>query len=439
MASASSCFDDTRGGNETYGFLTWKGMHQMYHTGVAMADRYGPENSQNNGLLVRPGSSFRDLWDIEAFSTNYLRTVKSCQAFLDGLFNDYGSSSSSSSSGKIGDREALDYEPPTHYESIDDIAEYRRTRVDNSGGTNAVEIHVRDPKDETLNPWSSSPELMKNLMSDALETPESIENNRKAANLTRELSEYIPGLLKHSPTPTSGIKINWIHAADHFVCRSSHSVPVVRFCPHLETDRYRENSEVSEDHFRSLGNATLSHLLSRFRLYYSNQALLAEVAGPALGEVRNEMKGVAAAAAMQTESFRGATKKPFRVYSCHDVTILGLLYAIKDRFLGMEHVPAGDWLVPTRSSWPTYATCITLELVRLSAKGKKDDTFVVKAWLNEAPIPTFWPVPIPIVATEDAEPTCTIDLSDFDRLVRELDSRRVPDDDRPVREGKIRF
>ena len=210
MASASSCFDDTRGGNETYGFLTWKGMHQMYHTGVAMADRYGPENSQNNGLLVRPGSSFRDLWDIEAFSTNYLRTVKSCQAFLDGLFNDHGSSSSSSSSGKIGDREALDYEPPTHYESIDDIAEYRRTRVDNSGGTNAVEIHVRDPKDETLNPWSSSPELMKNLMSDALETPESIENNRKAANLTRELSEYIPGLLKHSPTPTSGIKINWV-------------------------------------------------------------------------------------------------------------------------------------------------------------------------------------------------------------------------------------
>ena len=30
--------------NESYGFLTWKGMHQMYYTGVAMAARYGSNN-----------------------------------------------------------------------------------------------------------------------------------------------------------------------------------------------------------------------------------------------------------------------------------------------------------------------------------------------------------------------------------------------------------
>lgn len=196
----STSFLDASGGNESYGFLTWKGMHQMYHNGVSMAHRYGPQTTT---------TSFQDYWDIQAVSTNYLRTVMSCQTFLDGLL-----AKNNSSNTVHGDNEApLDYDCPTHYERISPD-EHRSKRTINHN--DIVEIVVRDPEqhETTLNAFETSPKLMKKLVGDVFATPEFIATDRQARSLALELSEYyLLGLSKHSSyasSPSGGISINWV-------------------------------------------------------------------------------------------------------------------------------------------------------------------------------------------------------------------------------------
>jgi hypothetical protein len=189
------------------------------------------------------------------------------------------------------------------------------------------------------------------------------------------------------------------------------------FCPHLLGDRDDNDIDI-EKKFASLKEATLSHLQTRFHGYYSNQSLLGEMAGPALNEVAIEMnKVVSQHAATETPAVIMTKKKPFRIYSCHDVTILALLYAMRDRYLVEAEPP----------SWPTYATCLTLELVRLEPdKTKKTSaSFVVRMWLNEAPIPAFSPSPVAIMAGRGAEPIFSIRLSKFEKIIGEVNAARA--------------
>ena len=235
--------------------------------------------------------------------------------------------------------------------------------------------------------------------------------------------------------------INQIHAVDHFVCRSSHSVPLTKFS-HFENNNNNNNNNnnindpaalskrytAEEATLQSMSQATLSHLLSRFRSYYKNPLLLAEMAGPALHEIQLEMSNIVNSDSDSNSNYyysENNKRKPFRIYSCHDVTILGLLYAIKDRFLPSAAELMDNFrLCSLPSQWPTYATCLTFELVRLTTKGKAD-TFIVKIWLNEAPIPTFHALPVSIVTAPKVEPTDTIDIADFNKLVYDLNAGRV--------------
>ena len=210
-------FSETSAGYRSYGFLTWKGMHQMYHNGVSIARKYTP--------TARHVMSFRDHWDVKAVSTNYLRTVVSCQAFLDGLLT------TNSITGKYD--VPLNYNYPTHYER-NPLEEYR-AECDVS---ETVDILVRDDESETLNAFEASPKLMKKLMGDVFATPEFIANDQKATSLKSELIDYLPGLVRHGtyaemPSPSSDIKINWVseklskrkrrrkwaHAHSHGNCR----------------------------------------------------------------------------------------------------------------------------------------------------------------------------------------------------------------------------
>lgn len=390
----------------------------MYHNGVAMADRYcqSPTQNRNDGNS-RKQTLFQDHWDIKAFSTNYLRTVKSCQSFLDGLLSN---DNIRYTGGKTNGRVPLDYNHPTHYEGIN-LEDYRRTRNANNCGS-TVEISIREGKHETLNSFDSAPELMKSLMEDVRASPDFVEKDKSAAALKAQLFEYIPGLSRKASLfeDASFKTVNWIDAVDHFVCRSSHSVPVTRFCSHLD---YHDTPTSAQEQFESLGRETLSHLLSRFRSYYTNPLLLAEMAGPALKDVKLEMEGAVENAGASNNS-QNSNKKPFRIYSCHDVTLFALLYAMKDRFLsnGTDHFRS------LSSQWPTYASCLTFELVKLKAKGKggdDDDRFAVKLWLNEAPVPKFDSQPVAIVAASQTKPTSSIDLPGFNALVDEINRVRV--------------
>jgi hypothetical protein len=68
-----------------YGYLTYLGMEQLQTSGRRFAiryDRHGYHCKREDGDLAM---SFLHSWDVQAFSTNYLRTVLSVQSFLDGL------------------------------------------------------------------------------------------------------------------------------------------------------------------------------------------------------------------------------------------------------------------------------------------------------------------------------------------------------------------
>lgn len=126
------------------------------------------------------------------------------------------------------------------------------------------------------------------------------------------------------------------------------------------------------------------------------------MAGPALHEMVMEMK----------DACNGSDdKKPFRIFSCHDVTILALLYAIQDISLETTQLPP---------LWPTYATCLAFELVRL----EDGDSFVVRAWLSGAPIPEFVPSPVLFQGSADHQPYFSIDIAAFEVLVKDVNQKR---------------
>jgi len=341
-------------GKEPYGFLTWKGMEQMYDTGNLISQSYHIQ-SKGNG-------SFTDYWDITAFSTNYLRTVKSCQCFLDGLL--------STPKSVATDAKHINM---THYENVNP-EDYLK-----SSSNPDIAINVRDIKHETLNAFNTSPELMKRLVEDIIDTPEFIDKDSKAASLAARLSNFIPGLVNFtSYGGPSGI--NWIHASDHFICRSSHDVTFTKFS-HLEHDNEAEQT------LRAMSYSTLSHLALRFRSWYQNPTLLAAMGGPPLKEVNEQMDRIINAGA--GDSYR----KPFTVFSCHDVTILALLYGIGADFLACSKDLQAIGMDANNDTfrlryWPHYASTLTIELVRVKTKGEEEE-FLVKTLLNGKPVRTM--------------------------------------------------
>jgi hypothetical protein len=73
-------------------------------------------------------------------------------------------------------------------------------------------------------------------------------------------------------------------------------------------------------------------------------------------------------------------RHPFTIYSCHDVTILALLYGIGADFL------VGDDKAGWRF-WPEYASTLVFELVRINDNDKNSDaTHVVRVLLNGKPV-----------------------------------------------------
>jgi hypothetical protein len=74
----------------------------------------------------------------------------------------------------------------------------------------------------------------------------------------------------------------------------------------------------------------------------------------------------------------GNDRRPFTIYSCHDITILGLLYGIGADFLAGDDM--GGWRF-----WPPYASSLVFELVRIP-EANKEDAHVVRVLLNGKPV-----------------------------------------------------
>jgi hypothetical protein len=122
-----------------------------------------------------------------------------------------------------------------------------------------------------------------------------------------------------------------------------------------------------------MAHPTITHLAWRFRQWYQNKRLLAVIAAPPLREVANQV--------LAATELPGTERHPFVIYSCHDITILGLLYGIGADFLADDH--KASWRY-----WPEYGSTLTFELVRIAEGPFCQDSHIVRVLLNGRPIIT---------------------------------------------------
>jgi len=340
-------------------------------------------------------------WDLSGYSTNYLRTVMSVQCFMDGLLTPT-SSSTTTSEGE--DRHSYEHL------SIEEFKSLRAPLLNN----NRTKIQVRDRKEDTLNAFDKKPEYMKKLVGEVVTKKHFIEKDAKAGCLAARLANYLPGLAKASNYGgPSGI--NWIHAADHFVCRKSHDIPFSKFS-HCEHD------EEAEEILAAMSYGVVSHLSWRFRTWYQSPPLLAAISGPPLSEVEKQIRDRAETSSVNgDESHEEKKRKPFVIYSCHDVTILSLLYGVGADFLSSKEDLIKVGLNPGNDErwrfWPRYASTLVFELVRKddpSSDSSASTSQFVRILLNGKEIR-----PLSMLQNKKS----VLSVSDFKALVAELNSK----------------
>lgn len=146
---------------------------------------------------------------------------------------------------------------------------------------------------------------------------------------------------------------------------------------------------------RAMAHPTMAHLSWRFSQWYKSPPLLSAIAAPPLREVLIQL--------CATPSLTPEDKRPFTVYSCHDVTILSLLYGI-----------GADIISKYKSRfWPAYSTTLVFELVR-TAEGRH----VIRIFLNGKSVTVLKPEK----NTKEAGRRRLMTVQDFSELVQNLEN-----------------
>ena len=329
-----------------YGFLTWKGMDQMRSIGETFARWYKPTNADWYGE-----------WDLQCYSTNYLRTTLSLQCLLHGMLD--------------SEKERNDFYQSTSSHPISFANILPDHIIKSAQGKERIPIQVRKKKADNLNSFDQNPEKMKNLVQSVAKTATFVEKDAEAGFLAARLANFLPGLSK-IPSYGGLSGINWVHAADHFTCRAAHNIPFSLF---IQVDE----DPVVEQTLDAMWYPTMVHLAWRFRQFYQSPSLLAALAGSPLKEIQEEMTKILAS------PYTCDGRKPLRIYSCHDVTILGLLYAVNADFLASEKRTKDDGVYNTSnynsSYWPEFASNLTFELV-CTAEDRVNETYFVRIFLD---------------------------------------------------------
>ena len=363
-----------------YGFVTHKGLLQMQNNGKLLRQRFDPHHNGNVDEFLKK-------WRISAYSTNYLRTVLSVQSFLDGLLGtDLYEPTDTRENTDITGMRPQERPVPDHnfirtphddeaaYEAEGYGSDYEADSRNNVlrmqlGGNSArkkktpkVFVRVRDQSCDNLNAFDRNPDLMRDLVGGVLERSSFQEHDATVAPLAARLANILPGLARKgrsdfsAKTPSG---INWVEAADHFICRTSHLLELSMF-----TDF--EHDEQIEQVLHAMTYKALGHLSWRFRQWYQNPQLLAAIAAPPLREIAQQLEHLQ----NHTTDIR-ALQNPHEnfvtIYSCHDVTLLALLYALGSDFLADEQ--SSVW----REFWPEYASTLAIELVRIDDENKENN------------------------------------------------------------------
>lgn len=340
-----------------FGFLTQTGLAQLKENGHRFFNRYNHHGHHLPDQLEwrwEVSQDFLSAWDVKVYSTNYLRTVMSVQSFLDGLLgtNCYMPS------------RTRGYDPKVVKE--DRIPDHSWAKPDEQKNA-LVSVCVRDLSNDPLNAFDRNPDLIAELVSEVMLSEDFLKRDAAAAPLAARLANVLPGLVRpfrsdFSSRSPSGI--NWVEAADHFVCRGAHKLDYARFSDFEHEERVGQT-------LAAMAHQTLAHLAWRFRKWYQNKRLLALIAAPPLREIAGQMN--------VTPKLDAGEKRPFVIYSCHDITILGLLYGLGADFL--EDDQSGKWRF-----WPVYGSHLVFELVRVKEGPSSSDTHVVRVLFNGKPV-----------------------------------------------------
>jgi hypothetical protein len=309
-----------------FGFLSHQGILQTRENGKRLFERYrriGHHFSGKPGLQDQ--RNFLKCWDVNVYSTNYLRTILSVQSLLDGI---------------LGTKCYDNILAEGIKENKGIIPDHSTAPSTNNGAL--INVKVRGRSEDTLNAFDRNPELIAGLVSEVISSESFQEIDGNAAPLAARLSIILPGLARKKKNTTTVFnkapsRISWVEAADHFVCRTSHDIEYSRFSDF-------EHETQIEQTLEALSHQTKAHLAWRFREWYKSNRLLAAIAAPPLREIANQI--------LPTISLHESERRPFSIYSCHDVTILALLYGIGADFL------AGDDGAGYRSFWPGYSSTL---------------------------------------------------------------------------------
>ncbi|KAL7457042.1 hypothetical protein ACHAWC_008527 [Mediolabrus comicus] len=387
---------------EPYGYLTYRGMDQMRCVGKRFrirCDRYGYRRQNKK---KEKQSSFLEDWDVQAYSTNYLRTVTSVQCFLDGLIGSNNNTHNDSANRQkqqllnAGGGLKRYYRDAGRHEHID-----ATTLTSLEVVPTTIPVQVRDKTIDTLNAFDKRPTMMNELVKNVIQTDNFQRIDDQAKALATQLSDLLPGL-RNAPQAFGGTPsgINWIHANDHFVCRRAHGIPLTAFSDYEGSD----DESAVETMLESLAIPVCSHLSWRFREWYACPKLVSAVAAPPFREILDQMIDVT------TRGEDDDERRPFVVYSAHDVTLLALLYAIGADFLvsgedcggrdmvegsteggGKTHSHMIEGAVSSDGQsissswrwWPDYSSAIAFELVRLNHGQEYGDTgHIIRVILN---------------------------------------------------------
>lgn len=366
-----------------FGFLTSKGLQQLSNNGRLFFNRYN-KNAHHlpHCKEWKSASDFLSVWDVQVYSTNYLRTIMSVQSFLDGMFGTlcYGPSVNLDPLNGVSTIPDRLYDSAITKEERIPCTQPDYSAISALGDKNEhlVTIKVRALRNDPLNAFDRNPDLIAELVTEVTSSNDFFMRDSNAAPLAARLANILPGLVRRRPNHALGARtpsgINWVEAADHFVCRASHDVYLSKYSD-FETDEIEQT-------LLAMSYPTLAHLSWRFRQWYQHDRLLAVIAAPPLREITNQI--------LFTPHLGIHERRPFVVYSCHDITILGLLYAIGADFLATD-CKSNEDLNPSKVSgswqfWPPYGCNLVFELVRLRDGPPGPDSHAVRVLLNGSPV-----------------------------------------------------
>ena len=169
-----------------------------------------------------------------------------------------------------------------------------------------VPVNVRLTRDCSLSFYDQNPSRASKLIALTQATPDFKQQEITMKKVVAEMTREFPLLQKANKG------FDWLSAFDYFVCREAHGIPLL-------------------ESMRPLSEAVKTYVSSRYGYYLRHKDHIALLAAPMLRDVLEAIK--------RSFSNHRTVTHDVTVYSCHDINLLGLLYALGSPLTSTEGLP----------------------------------------------------------------------------------------------------